>query len=205
MTVLGNVYDKYQTRNPVARALFGNFLLRFRALFNSSEGDNLLEVGCGEGYFLRLMSEWRPGVRCFGVDLSEGLFSHEVRCLPKVGFSTQTAYRLGFPNNSFDLVIAAEVLEHLETPERALQEIQRVSRKYVFLSVPREPLWRAMNMARFTYVTHLGNTPGHLQHWSSREFVGLVSKYFEVVEVKKPIPWTIVMARKQQSLRGVRS
>ena len=51
-------------------------------------------------------------------------------------------------------------------------------------------------MARFTYVTHLGNTPGHLKHWSSREFVGLVSKYFEVVEVKKPIPWTMVLARK---------
>jgi hypothetical protein len=39
-------------------------------------------------------------------------------------------------------------MEHLEHPEEALQSIRRVASKYVILSVPREPLWSIMNMAR---------------------------------------------------------
>lgn len=199
MTVLGNVYDKYNSRNPVARALFSNFLSRFRSLLAGIGGARLLEVGCGEGFLLQLIAGWRPELSCIGIDLSERLFGQDVRCLPKVGLSTQTACQLGFPDNSFDLVVAAEILEHLENPDRALEELRRVSKGYVLLSVPREPLWRIMNMARFAYVTDLGNTPGHLQHWSSRQFVSLVAEYFDVVRVEKPIPWTMVLARRTSS------
>lgn len=193
---MGNVYDKYQTRNPVARALFREFLSKFKELLAQLEGENLLEVGCGEGLLVQLLSEWRPELACFGIDLSEKLFSEDVRDLPQVNLSVQTADHLAFPSSSFDLVVAAEMLEHLEDPSRALGEIRRVSREHVILSVPREPLWRAMNMARFAYLKDLGNTPGHLQHWSSRQFVAFVSEYFQVVRVEKPIPWTIVLARK---------
>jgi len=196
LTVLGNVYDKYQTRNPVARALFREFLSKFKELLVRLEGDTLLEVGCGEGHLLQLLSQWRPELGCFGVDLSEKLFSEEVRRLPQVSLSVQTADHLAFPSSSFDLVVAAEMLEHSKDPSRALGEIRRVSKEHVILSVPREPLWRAMNMARLTYLRDLGNTPGHLQHWSSRQFVAFVSSYFEVVRVEKPVPWTIVLARK---------
>ena len=57
-------------------------------------------------------------------------------------------------------------------PERALAEMARVARGYLLVSVPREPLWRALNIARGAYVRDLGNTPGHLNHWSRRAFVG---------------------------------
>lgn len=196
MTVLGNVYDKYNSSNPIARALFQSFLSNLKTLLSGVSGDSLLEVGCGEGYLLQLLSEWRPEARYFGIDLSERIFSREVRSLPTVELSVQTAYRLGFPKNVFDLIVAAEILEHLEDPARALAEIKRVSNGYVILSVPREPIWRAMNMARLTYLRDFGNTPGHLQHWSSRQFVSLVSEYFDIVRVEKPIPWTMVLARK---------
>ncbi len=40
-----------------------------------------------------------------------------------------------------------------------------------------------------------GNTPGHLQHWSRAGFLRLVADYFEVVEVRTPLPWTMALCR----------
>ncbi|HUV12088.1 MAG TPA: methyltransferase domain-containing protein [Acidobacteriota bacterium] len=197
MTVLGNVYDKYNSRNPIASALFQNFLAKFRGLVSEVQGTSFLEVGCGEGNLLKLISNWRPDVWCCGIDLSENLFNEEIRSSPRICLSAQSACRLAFPDNSFDLVIASEILEHLEDPELALKEVSRISRKHVILSVPREPIWRAMNVARFAYWKDLGNTPGHLQHWSSPQFVGLVSKHFKIVRVAKPLPWTLILASRK--------
>lgn len=52
-----------------------------------------------------------------------------------------------------------------------------------------------MNMMRGAYLSHLGNTPGHLQHWSSRQIIALAERYFEVIAVKRPLPWTMLLCR----------
>lgn len=202
-TVLGNVYDKYTTTNPVARYLFNGFLQGFRELLEGITARNALEVGCGEGYLAAKIVSWKPELRIWGIDLSEELFETEISSDQRIAFSAQSAYSLGFPDRAFDLVIGAEVLEHLERPEQALEEVERVACGHVLLSVPREPIWRAMNIARLSYLREFGNTPGHLQHWSSRSFVSLVSRYLEVVRVVKPLPWTMILARKKS--RGIAS
>ena len=56
-------------------------------------------------------------------------------------------------------------------PEATLAEMARVARRHLLVSVPREPLWRGLNMARGAYLRDLGNTPGHVNHWSKRAFV----------------------------------
>jgi hypothetical protein len=63
------------------------------------------------------------------------------------------------------------------------------------VSVPREPLWRALNVARGAYLAQLGNTPGHVNHWSKRAFVSLLGRYGEVVEARSPFPWTMLLVR----------
>jgi hypothetical protein len=75
--------------------------------------------------------------------------------------------------------------------------MQRVARRHVLLSVPREPLWRVLNVARGAYWRDWGNTPGHVQHWSRDEFVALVSRYFTLTRVVAPFPWTMVLAEKK--------
>ena len=47
----------------------------------------------------------------------------------------------------------------------------RVARRWLLVSVPHEPLWRALNVARGAYLRELGNTPGHLNHWTRAAFV----------------------------------
>jgi hypothetical protein len=87
------------------------------------------------------------------------------------------------------------VLEHVPQPERALAEISRVCRGAAILSVPREPIWRAGNVARGRYLRDWGNTPGHVNHWSSRAFERFVAGQLAVTDTAHPLPWTMVCAR----------
>jgi hypothetical protein len=50
-------------------------------------------------------------------------------------------------------------------------------------------------MARGKYWRDLGNTPGHIQHWTRRRFVALVGRVFDVRAVYNPPPWTLIVAR----------
>jgi hypothetical protein len=61
--------------------------------------------------------------------------------------------------------------------------------------VPHEPLWRILNVARGAYVQDLGNTPGHLNHWSRAGFKRLLSAHGQVVETRSPFPWTMLLVR----------
>ena len=71
-----------------------------------------------------------------------------------------------------------------------------LSKRHLLVSVPREPVWRVMNMARLGCIADLGNTPGHVQHGSRRAFIAFVARHdAEIVEVRNPLPWTQVLCR----------
>ena len=112
--------------------------------------------------------------------------SNTARCRPRT---------LPFADDEFDLASAIEVLEHVPDPERTLAEMARCAARHLLVSVPREPLWRMLNMARGAYLRELGNTPGHLNHWSGARFARLLARHGEVVEVRSPFPWTMVLVR----------
>ena len=76
-----------------------------------------------------------------------------------------------------------------------LDEMSRVASRKILVSVPREPIWRILNMARGAYIKDLGNTPGHLNHWSKRSFVQMLKGYGRVDAVLTPFPWTMVLLR----------
>jgi hypothetical protein len=80
-------------------------------------------------------------------------------------------------------------------PEATVAEMARVARSHLLVSVPREPLWRALNVARGAYVRELGNTPGHVNHWSKRAFVSLLSRHGDVEHARSPFPWTMLLVR----------
>lgn len=117
---------------------------------------------------------------------------------PEAHIAIADVQRLPFPRACLDLVIMAEVFEHVGGPEAALKEAARVSRKYLLASVPNEPWWRIGNMIRLKYLRNLGNTPEHINHWSARGFARFLSQSFSVLELKKPFLWTFALATKIQ-------
>ena len=196
-TPTGNTFDKYGSTNPVVRRLMAGFERTLDELFDHARPTSLLDVGCGEGV---LSLDWasRPGVdRVVGIDLADPKLEAEwaARTHPQLEFRPMRAEQLEFADDEFDLAAATEVLEHVPEPEQVLSEMARVARRYLLVSVPREPLWRALNVARGAYVRELGNTPGHLNHWSRRSFEGLLGRYGEVVQARSPFPWTMLLVQ----------
>jgi ubiquinone/menaquinone biosynthesis C-methylase UbiE len=191
-------HSKYYTANPISGKLVTIFFKEFTDLYTGIEVESVFDGGCGEGFILNELNLARPIKSCFAIDLDENEVIDASRNLPFCNVRQGNLYQVPFQDNSFDLVICSEVLEHLDNPGKGLQELHRVCRKYALLSVPREPVWRMMNIARFSYWLHLGNTPGHLNHWSRSSFIEFVSDYFRILQIRSPLPWTIVLGEKIQ-------
>jgi 2-polyprenyl-3-methyl-5-hydroxy-6-metoxy-1,4-benzoquinol methylase len=195
--VTGNTYDKYGSRNPVVRRLMGGFEGALDTLRERAAPESVLDVGCGEGLLVQRWAQQAPHARFVGADLREESIQEgwQAHTAPNLAFRVLDGAGLPFAQDEFELASAIEVLEHVPDPAYTLAEMARCARTHLLVSVPREPLWRALNMARGAYWSALGNTPGHLNHWSRRSFVQLLSRHGEVVEVRSPFPWTMVLVR----------
>ena len=187
--------SKYTQTNFISRRLLDGF---FGAITQATRGldvKNAIEVGCGEGFSTaRLQAMLPSGARFEASDIEERLVREARQRNPHIPIARESIYELARPANAYDLVFVLEVLEHLDDPARALAEVCRVSRKWVIASVPREPIWRVLNMARLKYIADLGNTPGHLNHWSSAKFQQFVGQHATVRQCHTPTPWTVVLA-----------
>ncbi|HWT93900.1 MAG TPA: class I SAM-dependent methyltransferase [Solirubrobacteraceae bacterium] len=195
-TVTGNTYDKYGSTNPVVRRLMANFERTLEELFVKAAPDTLLDVGCGEAVLTHKWAQRIDG-RVVGIDLDDPQLhaEWEKRQAPNLEYRVLKAENMPFGDNEFEVATAIEVLEHVPDPAHTVAEMARCASKWLLVSVPREPLWRGLNMARGAYIKDLGNTPGHVNHWSKRSFVKLLSQHGEVVEARSPFPWTMLLVR----------
>jgi SAM-dependent methyltransferase len=193
----GNTFDKYGSSNPVVRRLMSGFHRTLDELWHEAGPSSVLDVGCGEGVLTVEWAERLGDRRIVGIDLEDPKLRAEwaKRERPNLEFRAEEATRLSFADNEFELASAIEVLEHVPEPEATVAEMARVASRYLLVSVPREPLWRGLNMARGAYWRSLGNTPGHVNHWSKRGFVSLLSRYGTVEEARSPFPWTMLLVR----------
>jgi 2-polyprenyl-3-methyl-5-hydroxy-6-metoxy-1,4-benzoquinol methylase len=196
-TVTGNTYDKYGSTNPVVRRLMAGFERTLEELFRTADPQSLLDVGCGEAVLTHRWAQRLAPRRVVGIDLEDPAIQAEweQRPAPNLEYRVMKAENLPFADDEFDVAAAVEVLEHVPDPAHTVAEMARVAERWLLVSVPREPLWRALNLARGAYVKDLGNTPGHLNHWSKRSFAELLARHGEVVEARSPFPWTMLLVR----------
>lgn len=198
--IVGNVFDKYNSRNPVIRWMMKGFENNLSELVKKSAPTKIHEVGCGEGYWVL---HWNKcGFFAWGSDFSEkaiNLAKYNAECagMSHSIFSIRNIYDLQYHEDSADLIVCCEVLEHLEFPEKALNVLCSITEKYAIYSVPNEPIWRILNMARGKYWSDFGNTPGHIQHWTTRSFMQLVNAYYNIIEVRHPFPWIMMLVQRK--------
>jgi SAM-dependent methyltransferase len=193
----GNTFDKYGSQNPVVRRLMSGFHGALDELWRQAAPRSVLDVGCGEGV---LTAEWAERLgerRIVGIDLDDPKLraEWEKRRRQNLEYRVEEATSLSFADDEFDMATAIEVLEHVPDPEATVAEMARVAERRLLVSVPREPLWRVVNVARGAYWRSLGNTPGHVNHWSKRAFTSLLGRHGTVEEVRSPFPWTMLLVR----------
>jgi 2-polyprenyl-3-methyl-5-hydroxy-6-metoxy-1,4-benzoquinol methylase len=194
----GNTFDKYGSTNPVVKRLMAGFEGTLEQLFTRAAPGSILDIGCGEGVLTSQWAERLGDGRVVGVDLDDPKLAAEwaTRVRPNLELKPlDVTGGLPYGDGEFELVCATEVLEHVPGPEQIITEMARVSSRYLLVSVPHEPLWRMLNVARGAYVGQLGNTPGHINHWTKRAFVTMLGRHGEVVEARSPFPWTMLLVR----------
>jgi len=192
-------FAKHTSKNPLKKFFINNFFNVLLTQLQNLEIESVLDVGCGEGFTLNKLKEnkilrqssGQVGKRYEGIDYSEEAISLGKKAYPSLHIIQGNIYDLKYKDNSFDLVICSEVLEHLENPQKALRELVRVSRKYILLSVPNEPLFYLFNY------TQWGKDIGHINKWTSLGFKNFISKNsnIKLLSVKTPFPWTMVLAK----------
>lgn len=195
---------EYKSPNFISKYLINNFYNRLGLeIISCLDSSKVLEVGCGAGESSRRIYEIlkeRAGFEASEYDWRYVTKLKELSLPYQV--SVENVYELNRKDGEFDSVIMLEVLEHLGDYRKALKELFRVAKENVIISVPNEPLWRILNMARLKYIPALGNTPGHINHWSPSELSELIGEFGTVYKVLTPLPWTIIWAKKKYDAKS---
>ena len=188
--------QKFRTVNPISRLLIGRFYSRLATIVRQLQPASVLDAGCGEGETIFRLRPLLPD-DVLGCDANPECVRFASERFDEFHFSVKDIYDLPYATGQFDLVLCLEVLEHLERPQQALEQLWRVTKKHLIVSVPQEPFFRFGNFLRGKYLGTLGNHPEHIQHWNRRRFRQFLAQRVDQVEVHSCGPWLIAHGRKE--------
>ncbi|SRR5258708_4100461 len=188
--------QKHTTQNPVSRFFLNNFRNVLIEQIKHLRPESILDVGAGEGFTLEALRQRKIAKKLEGIEYMDEALTLAKKLHPEVHIKKGNIYELPYKANLFDIIICTEVLEHLEEPDKALDELKRVTKKYIIISVPDEPLFTIQRILRGKNVLKLGAHPEHIQHWTSGEFEKFVATKMTIVDAKTPLPWTMITAKK---------
>lgn len=185
----------YASHNRIYRWLTGRFRRTVDELLSQVlvGKQRVLDVGCGEGFIIRRLQQRHPGLCCTALDLDAKRIRLTKRLSPDMWVVEGNVYQLPFPDRTFDIVLVNELLEHLDDPHSALEQIEHATKRYVICSSPNEPFFTIGNLIRGAHWPRLGRTPTHVNFWSRRAFVKLIAQYFKVIQVRSCFPWTFAL------------
>jgi ubiquinone/menaquinone biosynthesis C-methylase UbiE len=151
---------------------------------NINPEGTMLDLGCGEGRHIFGVMEKFPDLKCIGLDphiesldkAFEGLKFLESISNTKTNFLSGSAYSLPFSDDSFDLVVCSEVLEHLHDYKDAIKEINRVLKPggQFLVSVPAEFPEKICWLLSEDYQNQPG---GHLRIFKKNELIKEIAEH----------------------------
>ena len=186
----GNYYDKHNSSNPIVKWMMKKFYGTFIDILKDTPGQTLVDIGCGEGHLTNIIyNECDFEIKALEMDGATAL--HAGALYPHLDVQQRNIINFG---GQYDILIASEVLEHVEEYPKAIKNCATVAKTCVF-SVPREPWFRLANVARLKYLPRFGNTPGHVNNWTKGDFKKLLEGYFDHVEIQTTTLWTVAVCK----------
>lgn len=190
-------FVKHTSKNPIQKFLINNFYSSLISLAKPLKAESILDAGCGEGFTMDKLSKNGISKKIEGVEYSKDAIALGKKLFPNLTLREESVYELPYKDNSFDFVICTEVLEHLKEPTKALKEILRVSKKYLIISVPNEPLFMLSNFLRGKNLSRFGNDEEHINHWNPLSLKRyLTQNKVKIKKIKLPFPWIIILGEK---------
>lgn len=190
-------YNKHTSANPMQRKLIDRFHHVIAGKIGELHPETFLDAGCGEGFVSSILIDQFPGLEVSAFDFNPSSVALAQERNPTADCRTGSIYQIPWDDDGFDVVGCFEVLEHLHEPTRALQELARVSRGRLILSVPHEPWFCLSNAARGKNldIRPRGSDPDHRNFWTRAAFGRFVDQVADVEWLGGSLPWTICVAR----------
>lgn len=189
-------YDKYNSKNPLKRRMVERLnakmlnVLKERA--GGAESLKLLDAGCGEGFISNMIYSNIENVEITGLEYTSEALQIARQANENITYVQGDIYKMPFEAGAFDIVLCMEVLEHLKEPEKAVNELLRVSNGLLIITVPNEPWFCMGNLLALKNVSRLGNPIDHINHWTFGAFKRFIGRLLSGgVRYDKSFPWSI--------------
>lgn len=163
----------YESKNPIVRYISRKRLESISSLIDDSSKPKILEIGCGDGFVLKTLES--KSAELHGIDISTKRVERAKRFLPHAKICEADAENLPFEDNCFNVTVCSEVLEHLKNPQKAVEEMIRVTKKSgdMIVSVPNEFNW---HIGRLLLLRFPLKIPDHLNKFSVKELDGMFNR-----------------------------
>ena len=148
---------------------------RYEWALDYCQGKRVLDVACGTAYGSTILAQ-RGAAHVVGVDISVEAVASNGKRPPRLALANGDACNLPFDDDTFDVVVSFETIEHLVSPERLLAEISRV------LKAGGVCICSSPNRDFLPFSGEKETNPFHISEMSYEEFDDLFAKYFEVSE-----------------------
>lgn len=173
-------YIKYTHPSSLYQYTVARFFHDFYSIYCKTGARSILEIGCGEGFVLDYLAKRNPDLDLIGVDLNKEAVGMASRVSASViKYVCADGRNIPFRDNSFDLVILSEVLEHVEGPEHILESAIRVSKSYLLATVPLEPYFQGV--ADALHGLKLAHDPDHVNFWTKSKFKRWLNHYTPIL------------------------
>ena len=176
--------------NPINYIRFKLHTGRYIQISYMLKEGNLLDIGCGrpaefmkDGAFLTYINRKDS----IGIDIDDLKINN-------FNFLKTSVLNLPFSDETFDNIVAMEILEHVENVEAALSEIRRVLKKdglFIMTTPDNSILWK---ITWSLWINSFGRMwrHKHIIEYSPKEWIKVISKYFKIIEIKKYFLFTLI-------------
>ncbi|KKR81589.1 MAG: hypothetical protein UU73_C0001G0135 [Candidatus Daviesbacteria bacterium GW2011_GWA1_41_61] len=124
-----NYYHQGVTKNLLQWIWHTSKIKAFKQIVQQKKFIKILDVGCSGGFMTSKVAEIFPRSQVFAIDAYPDAINYAKSRFPHINFQVADAHHLPFPEDSFDLIICYETIEHVLNPQKILQQMRRVVKK----------------------------------------------------------------------------
>lgn len=160
-----------------------------------NQPSQILDIGCASGWFLSQIAVNYPLAECTGIDVYKDAIDYGKKCYKSLKLILSDAHSLPFPDNSFDVVICSEVLEHVSYPEKVMKEIKRVLKKEGTAIIEMDSGHFIFRIIWYLWTRSKGNVwkDAHLQSYNTKKLEKLIKDNGFLIDRKKSFNYSMAV------------